>query len=181
MGIVITDADIAELQTMYPLNNFKAGFTRQEEQFLLYHIKGLGADAAATAAGYNDPSMGDTLLRQDRIRAAIEFLKHKEFNDVRITRERLNTMLLDAHSHAANTLEEVAAIRELGKMNDLYADAKHRGTRMQVNIGSQVNNVKNIKQLERMDEKQLIELAGEEIVLDPEDFQRIEHVRDEGE
>ena len=173
MGIVVTDADIAELQTLYPLAKFDRNFTRQEEQFLLYHIKGLSAEAAATAAGYEHSGTGKSLLKQDKIRAAIDYLKEKHFNDVRITRDRLNSMLLDAHSHAANATEEIMAIKELGKMNDLYADAKHKGG-MQINIGSQVNNVKSVKQIERMDETQLLELAGDEIILNPEDYHTVE-------
>lgn len=174
MGVVINDAELAELQSLYPLNNFKGGFTRQQEQFMLYHIKGLPPEAAAQAAGYTGSGAGSTLLKDERIQQALGFLRERHFNDVTITRELLNTMLIEAHSHATNTLEEVAAIKELGKMNDLYADAKHRGTNLQINVGSQV---KNVRQLEKLDEQQLLELASgddDAIVLDPAEYKRIE-------
>ena len=169
-GVIINDAELAELQSLYPMEQFKGGFTRQQEQFMLYFIKGLNATAAATAAGYTSPSAGSNLLRDERIRAALDFLREKHFQEVHISRDKLNAMLMEAHSHATNTLEEVAAIRELGKMNDLYADAKHRSAKVQVNIGSQVTNVKEISKLS---DEQLIAMVGDEIVLDPEDYKLI--------
>lgn len=179
MGAYITDADLAELRAMYPLNNFPANlsFTTQEEKFILYYMRGLNPEASAVAVGL-EPAAGKALLQAEAVQLVISYLREKEFNEVRISRDKLNSMLLDAHSHAQNTMEEVAAIRELGKMNDLYADAKHRGSRVQVNIGSQVNNVKNVKQIEKMDDQQLIELAGEDILLSPEDFQEVKDVRE---
>lgn len=173
MGAVISDVHLAELQSLYPLCRFDQGFTGQQERFILYYMRGMSPPAAATAAGYSRPDQGDALLRDPRVKKAIDLLREREFYDVRVTRDKLNTMLFDAHAKAASTTEEVMAIKELGKLNGLYESDKQRAAQVQVNIGS---NVQNVKQIERMDDKQLLELAGQPgLILDSKDY----HVVDE--
>lgn len=172
MGAVVSDVDLAELRSLYPLAKFDAGFTGQQEQLLLYFMKGMNPIQAARAAGYTNPSHGASLLREEAFQRAIELLREKYFQEVRITRDMLNAMLLDSHSKAAGTIEEVAAIRELGKLNGLYESDKQRAksgqTTVQVNVGSQVTNQ---KQIERMDDQQLMEIAGEVITLSTDDYE----------
>jgi len=172
MGVLISDVDLVELQSLYPLAKFDAGFSAQQEQFLLYYSKGMSPAAAATAAGYKNPETGTQLLRDERIQIALRLLREKVHQEIRISRDMLNGMLLDSHSRAATVTEEIMAVRELGKMNGLYESDKHRGTTVNVNVGG--NHVHNHKELERMDDKQLLELAGEDIVLSPSEYRQVD-------
>ena len=79
-------------------------------------------------------------------------------------------MLFEAYYKAGSTLEEVAAIKEIGKLNGLYESDKQKGSTTTVNVVGQVNNV---KQLERMSENQLLNLAKDlESDLEPEIVER---------
>lgn len=173
MGALISDVDLAELRSLYPLARFDAGFTGQQEQFMLYTMKGLAPRAAATAAGYTHPDTGYSLLKDERVQKALALLREKIHQEIRITRDQLNSMLLDSHSRAATVTEEIMAVRELGKMNGLYESDKQRSPGVVVNVGG--NHVHHThKQLERMDEQELLEMAGETIVLSAEHFKRVE-------
>jgi hypothetical protein len=163
-NIAISDVDLAELRSLYPLCNFDVGFTAQQERFLLYTLRGMPPGPAATAAGYASGSTGNQLLEMPKIQAALDMLRAREFADIRITRDKLNGMLLEAHAKAATATEEIAAIRELGKMNGLYAPEQ----KVNVNVN---HEVKNLKQLQQLDDEKLIELAGDAIVLDPSQYE----------
>ena len=166
MGIAISDVDLAELRSLYPLCNFDAGFTVQQERFLLYVLRGLPPSHAAINAGYPAVQAG-ALMANPKIQAALDMLRAREFMDIRITRDRLNGMLLEAHAKAANATEEIAAIRELGKMNGLYAPEQ----KVNVNVNTEV---KSVKQLQQLDDAKLLELAGNVIPLDPADYEIVD-------
>lgn len=166
MGALVPDAEIAYLQSVYPLAGI-APLTGQQEQFIMHYMRGQSIAAAERAAGYA-PGRGKQLLGQPSIQAVIEHLREKTFKDIRVDRETLTQMLFEAHAKSANSMEEIAAIRELGKMHDLYEDAKNKGTKIQVNIDKSVTN---IKQIERATDEELLKLAGETILLDPADYE----------
>lgn len=169
MGSLITKTDLADLQSLYPYAGFEKGFTRQQEQFILHYVKGQSATAAARAAGYS--GSGTALLNDERIQRAIELLREKTLGEIRISRDMLNGMLLEAHAKSATATEEINAIRELGKMNGLYEADKQKASPVQINIGSQVSNV---KQIERLSDKELLELAGDDIALSSDEYEVID-------
>lgn len=166
MGALVSNSDIAYLQSLYPYAGLKP-LTNQQEQFIMHYMRGAGVKEAELAAGYR-PGAGNQLLGQERIQRVMEYLRQTYFQEMRVSRESLTTMLFEAHSHAANATEEIAAIREIGKIHGLYESDKQRGGPHVVNIHGNVNN---IKQIERASDAQLIELAGETITLDPSEYE----------
>jgi len=76
--------------------------------------------------------------------------------DLEITRNQLNLMLLEAHKKSANSTEEVAAIRELGKINGLYEPEAPDIT---------INITQDIRKLEVMSDVDLLRLAGKDASL----------------
>ena len=72
--------------------------------------------------------------------------------DVKVTRNQLNVLLLAAHRKSATATEEVAAIRELGKLNGLYEAEKPDVT---------INIQQNIQKLEVLSDEELLRLAGQ--------------------
>jgi len=165
-GIAISDYDLANLQSMYPLCNFNTGFSAQDERFILLILKGLEPGPAAVATGRH-PNHGYRLIKDERIKAALDMLRAKEFNDIRITRDSLNQMLLEAHAKAANATEEIAAIRELGKMNGLYAPQQT----VNMNLNTEV---KSLRQLQQLNDHELLQMAGGDIVLEPSDYEVVD-------
>ena len=122
--------------------NITKHFTTQEQTFARYIANGMSPEAAARAVGM------PAVPNQDRLNELMSLFPDNP-NTVRVTRELLNKMLFDAHMKAANATEEIAAIRELGKLNGLYEQAD---TTVKVEINS-------IKQLEELPDEKLIELA----------------------
>jgi len=166
MGALVSDSEIAYLQSLYPLADIPA-LTGQQEQFLMHYLRGQSIAAAERAAGYA-PGRGKTLLAKESVQHILKHLRDKEFKDIRVDREVLTQMLFEAHQKSANATEEVMAIRELGKMHDLYEDAKHKGNTTNVLIDKSVTN---IKQIERASEDELMKIAGEVIDLDPSSYE----------
>lgn len=68
-----------------------------------------------------------------------------------ITKNQLNLLLLEAHKKSANATEEVAAIRELGKINGLYERTEPDIT---------INIQQNVHKLEVLSDAELLKLAG---------------------
>lgn len=82
----------------------------------------------------------------------------------RVTRPLLNQMLMDAYDSSENSAQRVAAVKELGKMNGLYAPEK------QININSNAS----AEQLASLTDDELYRIAMGEEVLDGE-FEEVEH------
>lgn len=160
MTVLATPADISEIQSLYPYLNIKP-LTRQMEQAMLLYMRGLSVAAASKGAGYKDSRVLKQFLDSEEGHVILEHLQRKQFNEIRVTREMLTNMLFEAHSKAATATEEIAAIRELGKMHDLYENEKRKGA-VNVNINSDAKII-NSKQIERMSDEQLLELAGPEL------------------
>lgn len=156
------------------------GFTAQEKQYLLFLLNGVKPLAAAKAVGATVPAAFVQRLNDDpRAQEVMAQVPAFQTEKVEITRDMLNVMLLDSHSRAATATEEIMAIRELGKMNDLYADAKHKGLKIVNNIGTTQVSIA-AKRIEALSDEELLRLSGDDILtLDPADYHRIEDRSDE--
>jgi hypothetical protein len=88
-------------------------------------------------------------------RVTVEEARKKLKDMGRITRPLLNQMLLDAYDTAENSAQRVAAVKELGKMNGLYAPER------QINI----NAGASMEELARLTDDELRRIAsGEEVI-----------------
>lgn len=159
----------------------ESGFSAQERQYLLLILNGSEPLTAAKTVGASVPQLFVQKMAADtRAQAVLEHAPAHQDQKVEITRDMLNVMLLSSHSRAVTATEEIMAIRELGKMNDLYADAKHKGTKIVNNVGgTHVNVTPGAKQIASMSDEQLMEMAGEAITLSPEDYHAVEDTTDE--
>jgi hypothetical protein len=130
--------------------------TGQLEKALLFYLRGLSATAASRAAGYSSNAALRDFINSPEGEAVIQYYQEKHFDSIQLDRDVLNAMLLEAHAKAASSTEEIMAIRELGKMNDLYLDSK-KGAGLNVNIQQNFNSE---RQLERLSNEELLELAS---------------------
>ena len=77
----------------------------------------------------------------------------------RITRPLLNSMLMETYDASKNSAERVAAIRELGKMNGLYAPEK------QITVSATAT----LEELGQLSDEELLRIArGESKILEGE-------------
>jgi len=134
----------------------------------MMYMRGMTKAGAARAAGYTESHQWYKFFNSEGVATVIEYLRQKEFSDIRVTRDSITAMLMEAHSKAANTTEEVKAIVELAKLHNVYPAAPKSGgggTQVNVNLnGGSVDGlegieIKNEKQLERMSDAQLAHLA----------------------
>jgi len=158
----IADRDKYFLLSVYEQENLSP-LTPQKEKFLLYFFRGMSVASAANGSGL-ELQKGRDLLQSTAGQTLLSQLRTREATDLVITREKLTGMLLEAHSHSATATEEVAVIRELGKMHDLYADSKRQ---VEINV---TKTITNINQIERASDDELMKLAGSTIDLDPSSY-----------
>jgi hypothetical protein len=140
--------------------------TPQEERFFTLFCYGFPLAQAARHSGMT-PQKARALVEDPRAEQLLNQIRETYADEVRITRETITVLLLEAHRKAASAGEEIAAAKELGKLHGLYKSDEQRGTKITQN--NQFNGdvtVAGRKKLTRMTTDQLIELAQ---FSDPED------------
>lgn len=157
MGAVINQGDVMYLRSIYPEFDMKEP-TGQQEQLLLHFFRGAPVSVAAKSAGYTSVTNAKAYLKSESGAAILEYLKEREFGDVRIDRETITGMFMEAYQMAATAGEKVAATRELAKLHGLYPDAKSAAT--QINITQNNIGEATKKDLQRMSDSELAQLAG---------------------
>jgi len=115
--------------------------TPQREAYERYRTYGLAHEQAVVAVGAEPSQLAPR---------APDVAPPQEL-DLEVTRNQLNLLLLEAHKKSATATEEVAAIRELGKINGLYE-------KMEPDIT--INIQQNVHKLEVMSDAELLRLAG---------------------
>lgn len=161
MSVLVTPYELAELRTLTPYLDIKP-VPRHVEKAAIYYLRGFSLQAAARAAGMQHSGPLKSWVESPEGNAVLEYVRGKHMQAVNVTRETITTMLFEAHAKAANATEEIAALKELGKLHDLYKSDERKTS--SVNI--QVNNtqINNHKQLERMSDEQLMALAGDIVI-----------------
>lgn len=133
----------------------------QEARFVTCIMQDLPLVAAGREAGIPRNRLQEVLARP-HVAQTITYLRDQYATEtIVVTRDRLNAMLFEAHGKAANTTEEVMAIRELGKMNGLYAPEKVERTDRRYVTFEQINS---------MSTDELLQLA-EEDSLEPQTYE----------
>tara|TARA_B110000093_G_C12911885_1_gene385130 strand:- start:170 stop:706 length:537 start_codon:yes stop_codon:yes gene_type:complete len=156
MGAVITDGDIAFLVSEYPDMGITVP-TAQQETLLLNYLRGQAIAGAAASAGYKSVQRARDFVRSDRAQTILSYLREREFSDVRIDRDSLTSMFLEAYHGAATAMEKIAATRELGKLHAIYPDAKKAAAEAET-----LTNLAELsaKKLQSLSNDRLLELSG---------------------
>ena len=154
---LISDADISFLHTLYPELQQKRP-TPQQEQALVYYMRGMTVAEAARAAGMPSGARFKSFLELDSTKALMEHLRDKHFADVRITRESVTAMFMEAYHKAATSAEMVGAARELAKLHGLYPENKPN-VNVNINAAAGSNVEINAKKVERMSDAELLQMA----------------------
>lgn len=133
----------------------------RKERFVSNLVLGLQPVAAARASGFTGKltSVAKTLMQDEYVRELIQAYRDELAARLHITRQKVVSMTLDAYDAAmgmGDVRGAVAAISELNKMHGYYAP-----TEIKMDVVSQRAATKR-GELERMDDRQLLELASGE-------------------
>ena len=152
------DTEYANLRGAYQYLDIEP-LTIQQETFILTHMRGMTVKASANAVGMN-PSSADKFIRNDpRVPVVMDFFRTQLYMDARITLEMLNSMTLEAHRKSATATEEFKGIETLAKLNQIGGFAPTPVLKLRAEQEEKDVSPGSTKELERMDEQKLIELA----------------------
>ncbi|MEK9818406.1 MAG: hypothetical protein VW443_02405 [Pseudomonadales bacterium] len=129
--------------------------TAQQDRFVFLLASGLPPKAAAAGAGYASHT---SVLKNKNVQAALKFVREQERQQIFVNRDKLTAMLFNAHANAANATEEIAAIRELGKLHDVYEQAK-QDRQSQLHTAVQINHT-TVQKLSDQDLLRIAELKA---------------------
>jgi hypothetical protein len=155
MRDLISQGDLDYIKSQYPDKKIRMP-TLKQQQIILMYLRGMLPKAIAQSLGDPDHSGIPNYIKSPACQAIIDFLRTNEFTDVRASREYLTDLLFHSYHKAGTAMEEIAAIREIGKINGLYESDKVAKTQININAST---NVTNIRQLESLSEHQLIEMV----------------------
>jgi hypothetical protein len=139
---------------MKPLADPTGGMTVQQERFVFLLVQGMSPKQAARGAGYSEGTTPSSILSLKAVGDAVKWFQETGRDQVKVNRDKLTVMLFDAHSHAATATEEIAAVRELGKMHGLYESDQQKAKANQVNVEIKVSKYEN------MTDDELMRIAG---------------------
>lgn len=160
----VTKGDILALKQSHPDMDIKMPSVRQQRMLMLY-LRGSPRSTIKAAVGDEAGSATSTFLNSDTFKLLVDLFRTREIDDIRTSRNYLTDLLFQSYHKAGSTMEEVAAIREIGKLNGLYKSDDQKAN-ITVN---QTGNIQNVKQLERLSESELLKIVeGLGDVIDPE-------------
>ena len=127
--------------------------TTQQETYVLARVGRMNIVASARAAGYSERSAYD-IEKRPAVAKAIEYFREQNREEVRFELADAHWMYLKAYNSSANATEMKNTTDSLVKLHGLAKEE----TKPLVNI--QINGS---KQLERMTDEELLEIAGKTI------------------
>lgn len=135
-------------QSVYSTKGLKR-LSRQKEMYCFHLASGASPALAAKSVGATVEQAAEWASDRN-IKAVLKAIREQQDSGLRMTRDKLSDLLLQSYYKAGTTTEEVAALREIGKLQGLYAPET-------VEITA---NVTNSKQLEMLSAEELSRLAN---------------------
>ena len=127
--------------------------TSQQETYVLARVGGMNMKASARAAGYSERSVYD-VEKNPAVQKAIEYFREQNREEVRFELADAHHMYMSAYRASANATEMKNTTDSLVKLHGISKEEQTPLVNIQIN-GS--------KQLERMTDEELLELAGNTI------------------
>lgn len=148
-----TELTHLEFQALTPYMGLVLGeLTVQQERLVMYVARGMSIAAAGRAAGYASRDSAHAAMSNPAVIKALDYFRQQLREDVRFTRAHAHAMYLDAYNAAATSTEMKNTVDSLVKLHGLVAPDN----------ATQVNVTVNASQLERMDDSELLKLAGKD-------------------
>lgn len=139
--------------------------TAQEEIYVQRRAQGLNPTAAARSANYENPVRAVALLSQrEDVNTAIAYAREMQrqvaigAGSIDFTKDDATLMYLEAHATSETTADKIRATDSLVKLHGLATPE-----RKEVVVTSRT-------QLEVMDDEELLRIAGQDLMLSPDDY-----------
>lgn len=144
-------ADEHEVKALPDSHPILQRLTSQEVKFVTLITRGLSTSAAGKQVGLT-PAQSRAWLDLPNIRSALSAARDRVEQHIgfAVTRENLTMMLLEAHGKAGTAMEEIAAIKELGKMHGVYEPEKKVVEHQKIT---------RVEQLRNLSDEELTQLA----------------------
>ena len=142
----------AEFQSQLPYMGLNLGsLTVQQEKLVLLMSSGMSIAAAGRGAGYRSYTAALESAKKPAVQQALNFYREQMRETVKFERANAHMMYMEAYNASATATEMKNTVDSLVKLHGLA----------QPDNATQVNiNFNNTKQLERMSDEELLELAG---------------------
>ena len=151
----LTNEDRLEFQSKLPYMGLKLGeLSAQEERFVLYYTGGMSAAAAARMAGYSSKTSATNILNKESVKRAVDYWREEFREEVNFTKNHAHSMYMQAYASAVNSTEMKNTTDSLVKLHGLAKEEQKPLINIQIN---------GTKQLERLTDEELLELAGKTI------------------
>jgi hypothetical protein len=144
--------DDLEIKSKLPYMGLNHGdLSVQEEKFIGLIASGMSIAAAGRAVGHSNRKQSTNLVHTDRISKALAYLREEIREEVKFTKVNAHKMYMDTWTACGNATEMKGTVDSLCKLHGLH----------QPDSATQVNiNINGTKQLERMTDEELLQLAG---------------------
>lgn len=144
-----------EFQSFMPYMGLNLNdLTIQQEKLVQMIASGMSIAAAGRAAGYASPHTARDAAKRPAVAKALEFLREEMRETVNFRRENAHMMYMESYQAAANATEMKNTVDSLVKLHGLGTP----DSTTEVNI-----NIQGTKQLERMTDAELLQIAGQDI------------------
>lgn len=143
-----------------------AGLSDKKRLYVQARLTGMNTGAAARAAGMKVPENSWRMYEfATDVQLALQKGREISMQATGIDRKKVSDMLLAAYDAATNTVEMVAAARELGKLHGLYEAQK-------LEVNHRLEQVKTERELRTLSTADLEQLVAK----GPDDFLETEYV-----
>lgn len=135
--------------------------TVQQEKLVLMISSGMTISASGRAAGYASYDTALDAAKRPKVQQAIEYFRNQMREEVHFNHANAHQMYMEAYVASANATEMKNTTDSLVKLHGLAAP--ENATQVNINLNA------TTKQLERMTDEELLQIAGKETsYLEPE-------------
>lgn len=151
-----------ELQSHMPYMGLSLNdLTVQQEKLVTLISSGMTVAAAGRAAGYATQQAAFEASKNPKVQRALQYFREQMREEVKFERTNAHHMYMEAYTSSANATEMKNTVDSLVKLHGLATP----DTAVQVNV----NLNTTAKQLERLTDEELLEIAGKsENYLEPD-------------
>ena len=143
----------AEFQSHMPYMGLNLNdLTVQQEKLVHMMSSGMTIAAAGRAAGYASYDAARDAAKRPAVRKALDYFREQMREEVKFTRQHAHRMYMEAYTASATATEMKSTVDSLVKLHGL--SAPENATQININLNA------TSKQLERMSDEELLEIAG---------------------
>ena len=128
--------------------------TVQQEKLVMLMASGMAIAAAGRGAGYSSYATAREASKRPAVQKALQYFREQMREEVKFERQNAHLMYMEAYSSAANATEMKNTVDSLVKLHGL--STPDQATQININLNS------TAKQLERLSDEELLEIAGKQ-------------------